>query len=142
MRAGFPDFRLGSVLATSFTATLTERCGDRVERIPTPQRLVDWLAVSGRVTTGLGRLRELVAVAMEDSRWRGTSRGLTSFLQAATGVSGWSIDERSPGSVAAQSAFHMVVHGPKSVAPHAPMVERIVEMEKPAAVTYELLYDA
>ncbi|MBY8863265.1 CGNR zinc finger domain-containing protein [Nocardia sp. CA2R105] len=45
--AGFPDFRLGSVLATSFTATLTERQGDAVERIPTPQRLVDWLAVSG-----------------------------------------------------------------------------------------------
>jgi predicted RNA-binding Zn ribbon-like protein len=47
MPAGFPDFRLGSVLATSFTATLTERCGDAVERIPTPQRLVDWLAVNG-----------------------------------------------------------------------------------------------
>ncbi|MDX3193011.1 CGNR zinc finger domain-containing protein [Streptomyces sp. MN03-5084-2B] len=47
MRAEFPEFRLGSVLATSFTATLTERCGDAVERIPTPQRLVDWLAVSG-----------------------------------------------------------------------------------------------
>ncbi|WP_280417661.1 CGNR zinc finger domain-containing protein [Nocardia carnea] len=43
----FPDFRLGSVLATSFTATLTERCGNAVERIPTPQRLVDWLAVNG-----------------------------------------------------------------------------------------------
>ncbi|MGW7066844.1 CGNR zinc finger domain-containing protein [Streptomyces sp. NPDC054855] len=47
MRAEFPDFRLGKVLATSFTATLTERCGDAVERIPTPHRLVDWLAVSG-----------------------------------------------------------------------------------------------
>ncbi|MEU4841216.1 CGNR zinc finger domain-containing protein [Nocardia testacea] len=47
MPARFPDFRLGNVLATSFTATLTERCGDAVERIPTPQRLVDWLAVSG-----------------------------------------------------------------------------------------------
>ncbi|MEU3770635.1 CGNR zinc finger domain-containing protein [Amycolatopsis keratiniphila] len=47
MRSGFPDFRLGSVLATSFTATLTERRGESVERIPTPQRLVDWLAVSG-----------------------------------------------------------------------------------------------
>lgn len=43
----FPDFRLGSVLATSFTATLTERCGDPVERIPTPGRLIDWLAVNG-----------------------------------------------------------------------------------------------
>ena len=47
MRAGSPDFRLGNVLATSFTGTLTERRGDAVERIPTPQRLVDWLAVSG-----------------------------------------------------------------------------------------------
>ncbi|MGH3589148.1 MAG: CGNR zinc finger domain-containing protein [Pseudonocardia sp.] len=47
MRAGFPDFRLGSVLATSFTGTLTERQGSPVERIPTPQRLVDWLAVNG-----------------------------------------------------------------------------------------------
>ncbi|GAA3798448.1 CGNR zinc finger domain-containing protein [Amycolatopsis tucumanensis] len=45
MRAGFPEFRLGSVLATSFTGTLSERFGDPVERIPTPQRLVDWLAV-------------------------------------------------------------------------------------------------
>lgn len=47
MRARFPDFRLGKVLATSFTATLTERRGDAVERIPTPNRLVDWLAVYG-----------------------------------------------------------------------------------------------
>ncbi|MGW7535451.1 CGNR zinc finger domain-containing protein [Amycolatopsis sp. NPDC054798] len=47
MPSEFPDFRLGTVLATSFTATLTERCGDSVERIPTPQRLADWLAVSG-----------------------------------------------------------------------------------------------
>ncbi|MET9830765.1 CGNR zinc finger domain-containing protein [Streptomyces sp. NPDC006385] len=47
MHARFPDFRLGKVLATSFTATLTERRGNAVERIPTPQRLVDWLAVNG-----------------------------------------------------------------------------------------------
>lgn len=47
MSADFPDFRLGTVLATSFTATLTERHGNAVERIPTPGRFVDWLAVSG-----------------------------------------------------------------------------------------------
>ncbi|MEU7033763.1 CGNR zinc finger domain-containing protein [Streptomyces sp. NPDC046237] len=45
----FPEFRLGKVLATSFTATLTERCGESVERIPVPHRLVDWLAVHGLV---------------------------------------------------------------------------------------------
>jgi predicted RNA-binding Zn ribbon-like protein len=64
MRAQFPDFRLGTVLATSFTATLTERRGDAVERIPTPSRLVDWLAVSGLAvgsctTAQLERAREL-----------------------------------------------------------------------------------
>ncbi|MGD6755600.1 CGNR zinc finger domain-containing protein [Streptomyces sp. BH105] len=47
MRDRFPEFRLGKVLATSFTATLTERQGEPVERIPTPQRLLDWLAVYG-----------------------------------------------------------------------------------------------
>jgi predicted RNA-binding Zn ribbon-like protein len=47
MRVEFPEFRLGNVLATSFTGTLTERRGDAVERIPTPHRLVDWLAVYG-----------------------------------------------------------------------------------------------
>ncbi|MHC5257321.1 CGNR zinc finger domain-containing protein [Streptomyces sp. UC4497] len=47
MPAGFPDFRLGNVLATSFTGTLSERRGSAVERIPVPQRLIDWLAVYG-----------------------------------------------------------------------------------------------
>ncbi len=47
MCAGFPDFRLGNVLATSFTGTLSDRHGHAVERIPTPHRLIDWLAVSG-----------------------------------------------------------------------------------------------
>ncbi|WP_328437146.1 CGNR zinc finger domain-containing protein [Streptomyces sp. NBC_00444] len=47
MPTGFPDFRLGNVLATSFTGTLSERHGDAVERIPTPRRLIDWLAVNG-----------------------------------------------------------------------------------------------
>jgi len=64
MRAQFPDFRLGKVLATSFTATLTERRGNAVERIPTPNRLVDWLAVSGLTVESctaaqLERAREL-----------------------------------------------------------------------------------
>lgn len=64
MRAGFPDFRLGTVLATSFTGTLSERHGNAVERIPTPQRLVDWLAVYGLAVESctsaqLDRAREL-----------------------------------------------------------------------------------
>lgn len=49
MPADVPDFRLGSVLATSFTGTLSERHGNPVERIPTPRRLLDWLAIYGLV---------------------------------------------------------------------------------------------
>ncbi|MEV0324634.1 CGNR zinc finger domain-containing protein [Streptomyces sp. NPDC050658] len=64
MTARFPEFRLGKVLATSFTGTLSERRGDSVERIPTPERLVDWLAVSGLAVESctdaqLERAREL-----------------------------------------------------------------------------------
>ncbi|MEW2357695.1 CGNR zinc finger domain-containing protein [Spirillospora sp. NPDC029432] len=64
MSARFPGFRLGKVLATSFTGTLSERHGDAVERIPTPGRLVDWLVVSGLAvesctTAQLERAREL-----------------------------------------------------------------------------------
>lgn len=43
----FPEFRLGNVLATSFTGTLSERRGKVLERIPVPTRLADWLAVNG-----------------------------------------------------------------------------------------------
>ncbi|RFU88662.1 zf-CGNR multi-domain protein [Streptomyces triticagri] len=64
MRTEPPDFRLGSVLATSFTGTLSERHGEPVERIPTPQRLVDWLAeydlaVDPCTPAQLDRAREL-----------------------------------------------------------------------------------
>lgn len=47
MAARDPEFRLGSVLATTFTGTLTERLGVTVERIPTSARLADWLREMG-----------------------------------------------------------------------------------------------
>ncbi|SFS31958.1 CGNR zinc finger domain-containing protein [Saccharopolyspora flava] len=64
MSAERPDFRPGTELATGFTATLTERAGDPVERIPTPQRLLDWLALHGLAADSctsaqLNRAREL-----------------------------------------------------------------------------------
>jgi predicted RNA-binding Zn ribbon-like protein len=60
----FPEFRLGTVLATSFTGTLTERRGQPVERIPAPSRLADWLAAYGLAVGSctpaeLDRAREL-----------------------------------------------------------------------------------
>ncbi|MFS0712278.1 CGNR zinc finger domain-containing protein [Microbacterium sp. 2P01SA-2] len=67
----FPEFRVGSVLSTSFTGTLTERHGARVERIPTPARLQAWferfdLAVARCSASELDRayvLREAIHAA-------------------------------------------------------------------------------
>ncbi|MFF9481833.1 CGNR zinc finger domain-containing protein [Streptomyces sp. NPDC014733] len=67
MHTRFPDFRLGKVLATSFTATLTERCGDPVERIPVPHRLVDWLAVNGLVVAGCTAAQLALARELRES---------------------------------------------------------------------------
>jgi predicted RNA-binding Zn ribbon-like protein len=47
MSSGSTEFRPGNVLSTRFTGTLSERHGTPVERIPVPQRLVDWLAQNG-----------------------------------------------------------------------------------------------
>jgi len=86
---------------------------------------------------GSGRLRELAAAAAELSRWRGTERGLLRFLETATGVPGFAItaardetDEAVP--------FHIVIEVPAGAAPMRPLIERIVEEEKPAYVTHEL----
>lgn len=91
------------------------------------------------ISTGLGRLRELVASAAHLSQWRGTSRGLLRFLEIATGMSGFAVEERVPGREGRPKPFHVRVRMPKAAAAHRPLVERIIEHEKPAYVTYELL---
>ena len=47
MGTHLPEFRTGNVLATTFTGTLSERYGVPVERIPSAQRLADWLEMNG-----------------------------------------------------------------------------------------------
>lgn len=87
---------------------------------------------------GLGRLRELIAAAAYLSKWRGTAQGLLHFLQTATGLSGWQIDEAVPGPDGRPLPFHIRVAAPAGAARYRPLIERIVQMEKPAYVTYEL----
>jgi len=100
---------------------------------------LDWLT-GGRVTTGPGRLRELVAEAMTLSRWRGTARGLKRFLIAATGVSDITIDEAPAGADGRPRPFHIRITVPATLEGHATLIQRIVEAEKPASVTYEVAY--
>lgn len=102
--------------------------------------LARWVNLDVPVTTGLGRLRELVAAAVELSRWRGTARGLVRFLETATGQTGFHIDERVPEGSGLARPFHIRVTAPAAVASHRAMLERIIERERPAYVTYELAF--
>jgi phage tail-like protein len=90
------------------------------------------------VTSGLGRLRELIASAAYLSQWRGTKKGLLLFLQTATGASDFEIEEQTPGDDNQPRPFHLLVRAPAETLPHQALIERIIALEKPAYVTYEL----
>ncbi|MFE6333515.1 CGNR zinc finger domain-containing protein [Streptomyces sp. NPDC057806] len=112
----FPEFRLGKVLATSFTGTLSERCGEPLERIPVPVRLMDWLAVNGLVVDSCSQpqleqareLREAIhtaatAVANQNPLPSSavqfindcSTRGLASAILTAEGVREWQLKSAS-----------------------------------------------
>jgi hypothetical protein len=90
------------------------------------------------ISTGVGRLRELTAAAAYLSKWRGTAKGLLSFLQIATGLTGFEVLEQVPGPNGQPIPFHIVVRAPVEAAVHRSLIERIIEIEKPAYVTCKL----
>jgi len=89
------------------------------------------------LSTGLGRLRELTAAAVTLSKWRGTRRGLCLFLETATGAKGFQVDEQ-PQVEGKVKPFHLRITVPGGLLAHRNLIERIVELEKPAYVTYDL----
>ena len=92
-----------------------------------------------RFPAGVGRLRELIASAAYLSRWRGSARGLLTFLETATGVSGFTVDEQVLDDEDQPIPFHIRVNVPSAAAAYRPLIERIIIKEKPAYVTYEIL---
>jgi P2-related tail formation protein len=90
---------------------------------------------------GLGRLRDLIATAASLSKWRGTAKGLLRFLETATGVHGFEIDEAVPGPDGKPRSFHLGIRAPAEAQRYQALVERIIEMEKPAYVTYTLTFE-
>jgi phage tail-like protein len=83
----------------------------------------------------IGRLRELVARSFMLSQMRGTARGLKAFLEIATGIASFTIEE--PPSTDPEAAFHLIVHVPKDAEQQLPLIRRIIDSEKPAYTTYE-----
>lgn len=89
--------------------------------------------------SGSGHLRELIANAARLSGLRGTAAGLISFLELATGLRGFHIEE---GSVAMGQAraFTVTVACPADAAALRPLIERIVASEKPVHVTAHVTF--
>lgn len=120
------------------------RCPDRF--VPMLARWVGLEGVlrpegSGRAPVGLAddspNLRELVARRSHLSRLRGTARGLIEFLEIATGVDGFAIEEGRDAEGGARE-FHFTLKAPGSAAIHRRLIEHIVELEKPAHVTCDV----
>ena len=91
------------------------------------------------LVSGLGRLRELIAHAAYLSQWRGTRKGLLLFLQTATGAADFDIRE-NVNLEGQPKPFHISVWAPHESVQYKRLIERIVELEKPAYVTYELSF--
>lgn len=83
---------------------------------------------------GLGRLRELIAWAASESKWRGTRDGLVRLLERATGIEGYRVEETVLDEDRQPLPFRVRVIVPREAEPYFELVERIVEHEKPAHV--------
>lgn len=115
-------------------------------RAPEPfvRFLAAWLDLSHvlPITTGSASLRELVATSASLACIRGTAMGLVRTLEIATGLQGFEIQETVMGPEGRPVPFHVRIVAPGGAAVHRALVERIVESEKPAHVTYDLEFSA
>lgn len=86
--------------------------------------------------TGIDRLRLLIAEFPSLVRNRGTKEALTRFLEVATGVRGFGIDDPPR----TDTSFHFVVRAPAEARPLVRFIEQIVGQERPAHATYEVRF--
>jgi phage tail-like protein len=94
----------------------------------------------GRLSIDPGNLRELVARSAALSRKRGTRSALIAMLEIATGINGFTVEENPPGENGQPQSFFFRVHAPAAARAVSGIVARIVEREKPAFVTAEVVY--
>ena len=114
--------------------------GDALNPRTAPDRFVPYLASwmgldfvsEGATPIDLSRLRELIAMSNVLAKWRGTATGLILFVEIATGLRGFRVEEPRP--------FHFVLHAPSSAEPYRELIARIVATEKPAYVTSQIAY--
>lgn len=125
-----------------------------VDPLRTPDRFVSMLARwvdLQRLNEAEGggvedaRMRLLIAISARIGRRRGTARGLLEVLELATGHTGFAIDDSVPSVTRSGRAdgppipFHIRVVAPASAARLLSLVRAIVEEEKPAHLTAEVV---
>jgi phage tail-like protein len=104
--------------------------------------LAGWLDLDGiltldstgaaRLESGSAALRALIAAGAELARWRGTARGLVLFLESATGVREFAVEESVLGFDGRPLPFTIRVLVPVLAQPLLGLVERVVALAKPA----------
>jgi len=102
-------------------------------------RYFDWSGGSpgvgeARYPAGIDRLRMLIAEFPALVRSRGTHQSLIRFLEVATGLSGFTVEDGNQTG----GAFHIVVHVPANAAQLDDLIARIVAGERPAHATWEI----
>lgn len=93
-----------------------------------------------QLPTGEAQLRTLLDAAVDIARWRGTRRGMLLYLEAATGLAGYEIQETVRDDRGAVLPFTIQVIGPAAAAALAPLIARIVEVAKPAYVQARITF--
>jgi phage tail-like protein len=101
--------------------------------------LARWVDLDPELAIGTGRLRSLVAFGAELAQRRGTARGLVAFLEAATGATGFQVEDAVADALGEVKPFHLRVTAPKALQAHQELIETIVRREKPAYVSVEPL---
>jgi phage tail-like protein len=110
----------------------------------TPERFLPFLAsmldldtylmpLPPYLPTGINNLRNLIAQAIDLNQERGTNKGLERFLETATGINGFAIRE------SAKKPFHIQILLPAAAKPYRDFVMKIIQRERPAYTTFELM---
>ena len=90
--------------------------------------------------TGEDKIRKLIARAAHLSQWRGTSRGLVEFLEIATGMTGFALEENVSGPDGNVQPFHFRLTAPAALQSCDRLIRSVLELEKPAYVSCEIAY--
>lgn len=98
---------------------------------------LDWIIKTGNSEQSIkiSNLRQLISHAWYLSKWRGTAKGLLMFLEIATGIKGFEINEQVKNSSQEIIPFHIRIMIPKEAEIMLHTIEKIIEREKPAYVT-------